>query len=216
MKETVLRILQAHPIALALAALILLAAPPAAAMTFETITGPDACAARACILANGDIDKDSGDQFATFLRTNKIGAGGLVVLNSQGGHLLQSLTLGNAIRKAGLSTTVALFDRATGRFRTGGRCASACAYAFLGGVQRYVELGAKIGVHQVFNLGDSSSLSASDGQWLMSMVAAHVNHLCGRLDVLIPALRTRPDDMYWLTTRELRQDAVITTASAAA
>jgi hypothetical protein len=214
-KETVLPIPQAHQIALALTALILLAATPAAAMTFETITGPDACAGRTCILANGDIDKDSGDQFATFLRTNKIGAGGLVVLNSQGGHLLQSLTLGNEIRQAGLSTTVASFDRATSRFRTGGRCASACAYAFLGGVKRYVELGAKIGVHQVFNLGDASSLSAADGQWLMSMVAAHVSRLCGNLDVLIPALRTRPDDMHWLTARELSQDTVITAAIAA-
>jgi hypothetical protein len=198
----------------ALAVLALALGSRAQAMTFETVSGPEACAQRACILASGVIEASDARSFATFIEANKIGRGALLILNSGGGNLLQSLKLGNEIRAAGLATTVSDFDRGSDRLKAGGICASACTYAFLGGVERSVGEDARIGVHQISSAGDSWTMSAADGLELMSLVATHVQHLCGNLDLLIPALKTRPQDMHWLSPLELTRYAVTTTASA--
>jgi hypothetical protein len=185
------------------------------AMSFETITPANGCAERVCVLASGEIDHQSARQFTAFVRAHKIGRGALVVLNSDGGALMESLQLGEEIREAGFSTAVEGFDRKSGRMVGGGACASACAYVFLGGVERSVGRGSRIGVHQVYTAGQTWAMSAADGMELMSLVAEHVNKLCGDVRLLIPALKTRPEDMYWLSASELTRYAVITTPVAA-
>jgi hypothetical protein len=182
----------------------------AQAMTFDVLTGPAECASRACVVADGLIDEHTSGDFERFMKARKIGRGALVVLNSQGGNLMESLRLGNEIRDAGLATTVRAYDRSTGEFRDGGSCASACAYAFLGGVERSIGRGARLGVHQIYTAGDTWALSAQDGLELMSLVAIHVRRMCGDLDILIPAMRTRPGDMHWLSPGELTRYAVVT------
>jgi len=199
-------------LALTLAALVLSLGCRAKAMTFELIAEPQACAERVCILASGEIDDRAAQDFSAFLKAQRVGAGALVVLNSPGGDLLQSLVLGNKIRAAGLATTVVRYDRAAQQFRPGGVCASACAYAFLGGVERTVGEGARIGVHQIFLADQTQAMSAADGLELMSLVAVHVNRLCGNLDLLIPTMKTRPQDMHWLSAGELTRYAVVTNA----
>jgi hypothetical protein len=197
---------------LALAALALGLATRAHAMSFETVSGPPECAARACILASGVIEEDSGKTFAAFLRSHDVGRGALVVLNSEGGDLIASLQMGNQIRSAGMATIVAAFDRSTGRL-AGGTCASACAYAFLGGIERSLGAGAKIGVHQIAAGDRTWTMNAEAGFNLMSLVATHVDHLCGNLGLLIPALKTPPREMHWLSASELDRYAVVTPPS---
>lgn len=208
--------LQPLHIALSLALLVLTLGSRASAMTFETISGPAECAVRTCILASGTIDERTGPEFAAFLKGKGIGRGGLIILDSPGGALLQSLELGNEIRAAGLATTVQGYDRRSGQLQAGGACASACVYAFLGGVDRTVGKGSRIGVHQIYTAGDTWAMSAADGMELMSLVATHVDHLCGNLDLLIPALKTRPEDMHWLSSVELTRYAVVTRGPASA
>jgi hypothetical protein len=199
------------------AALILASASHAAAMTFEVVSSPTECAARGCVVAEGPIDKQTAAQFESFVRKHKLEAGAVVVLDSPGGNLLQGLALGEAIRKARFVTRVQAYDHTAGRFAQGGRCASACAYVFLGGVERTVAPGARIGVHQVAAPGgDTDGLSAADGLKLMSITASYVERLCGKLDLIIPALRTRPQEIYWLSPVELARYAVITTPAAGA
>jgi hypothetical protein len=195
------------------AALSLAGAHRAAAMTFEAIADPAECPASGCILANGDIDATSADQLERFLVEHKVAHGALLVLDSPGGALIQSLELGNVVRGAGLATTVRAYDAKTARFRAGGECASACVYAFLGGVERTAGEGARIGVHQPYTAGDTWALSAQDGFSLMTQVAVHVKHLCGSLELLIPAMRTPPQQMHWFTQSELTRYAVITRAT---
>jgi hypothetical protein len=48
----------------------------------------------------------------------------------------------------------------------------------------------------------------------MSLVATHVRHLCGGLDLLIPAMSTPPQQVYWLSRSELTRYRVVTAASA--
>ena len=190
---------------IAFLALSCLMGTAAKAMTFSLLPVAGACAAHPCILADGEIDESAVGAFTSFVRQAHLVPGALVVLNSPGGNVLQSLMLGKAIRQQGFSTTVP----------AGGACASACAFVFLGGVERSADPSARIGVHQISApaspLGD---LSAADGEWLVSLVAVYVKDMGGDLSVLIPALRTAPCDMHWLSPSELSRYAVVTKAAA--
>jgi hypothetical protein len=191
--------------------LALIVVSAAKAMTFELISPPGACAAHGCVLASGEIDERTAHEFEDFARQTRLPRGALVVLNSVGGNVVQSLALGKAIRQQGLSTAVATYDAGTGRMREGGVCASACAYVFLGGVERTAGDGARIGVHQISARTDATEqLSAADSEWLVSLVAIYVREMGGDLGVLIPALATAPRDMHWLTRAELTRYGMAT------
>jgi hypothetical protein len=195
---------------IALAAVCLIGSA-ARAMTFERIGTGGACATRTCVLANGDIDGRSAHDFEDFVREARVPKGALVVLNSAGGNVVQSLALGKEIRVHGLSNAVASYEAASGELRDGGVCASACAYAFLGGVERTAGAAARIGVHQMSARVDSNEwLSAGDSEWLVSLVAVYIRDMGGDLGLLIPALRTAPCDMHWLSQAELSRYALTT------
>lgn len=195
-----------------LAAATLVFAPVGArAMTFERVDGARICKADPCVLATGEIEKDTAAQFRAFIRRSDIHAGATVVFDSPGGMLLESLALGRAIRDAGLYTAIGRYDRVTGEFTTGAQCVSACAYAFLGGVQREVGAKARIGVHQFAALpGQPDSLNASDAQALMGLISVYMNRMVGGSELLVLAAATPPTDAHWLSSRELRNCGVVT------
>lgn len=194
------------------AAVTLILAPAGAhAMTFERVDGAQICKADPCVLATGEIEKDTAGQFRTFVRQSGIHAGATVVFDSPGGMLLESLALGRAIREAGLYTAIGRYDRTTGLFTTGAQCVSACAYAFLGGVQREVGGRARFGVHQFAALpGQPESLNAADAQALMGLISAYMNRMVGKSELLVLAAATPATDAHWLSSRELRNCAVVT------
>lgn len=195
---------------MALAALgaVLVFGSPAAAMTFERVAGAGECAERTCILASGDIDANDAREFADFLKRQQIRPGALLILNSAGGDVVEALAIGGSVRKAALSTHVGAYDHASGELKSGGVCASACAYLFLGGVSRTVGKGAKLGVHQLY--ARTGEVNISDGQVLMGMIAAHINRHGGSIEVLISALRTPPDSMHWMSPAELNRFGMVT------
>lgn len=171
-------------------------------MTFEMISG---CGGKTCILASGLIDKDSVGDFQAFAKKHQVAPGAVVALNSEGGVLLYGLALGDQIRKAGLSTT--LQDSASGP----SECASACVFTFMGGVERSVGKGARVGVHQIYSDTKArDSLSVSDAQYLTSLVALHIDKMGGRLGILILALRTSPESIHWFSASELSTLSVTT------
>ncbi|WP_188672705.1 hypothetical protein [Neptunicoccus cionae] len=59
-----------------------------------------------------------------------------IVLSSPGGNIYEARGLSNAIRKNGLNTLVTL------------ECSSSCTTAFIGGAERFLVNGAKLGFHQ--------------------------------------------------------------------
>lgn len=195
-----------------LAVACLMGAPGGAtAMTFERITTSAACHASTCVLASGEIDRDTAAHFKAFIRFHGVQPGSVVVFDSSGGVLLQSLALGEAIRAARLYTTVGRYDRATHRFVTGAECVSACAYAFLGGVEREVAEHARLGVHQFsWEASDEPELSISDAQSLMGLIQIYTEKMLGAAAVVTLAARTRPQDTYWLSQPELRKYRVVT------
>jgi hypothetical protein len=185
-------------------------AGPAKAMTFERVHSRG-CHAEACIVARGEIEKDTADQFKAFVRARGIPAGSVVVFDSPGGLLLQSLKLGEAIRAAGLYTAVGRYDRIHRQFTRGGECVSACAYAFLGGVQRDVAEHARLGVHQFScEPGREGSLDIADAQQLMALIQIYAEKMVGKAAVVTLAAGTSPADTRWLSAGELRRYQVVT------
>jgi hypothetical protein len=100
------------------------------ALTYSTQKGADPF-----IIADGEIQLGDAQRLASYLkRAPKIGT---ILFNSPGGNLAEGIDIGTLIRSRGLATRVGAGDE----------CASACVYAFVGGVIREVEKGGRVGVH---------------------------------------------------------------------
>jgi hypothetical protein len=180
-------------------------------MSFQRLDGSAVCRGYPCVLAVGEIDRHSAEDFKAFLVREKVAPGATIMFDSDGGSVLESLALGDAIRDAGLFTAVGRFDRETRRFVVGGQCVSACAYAFLGGVQRHVGEHARVGVHQ-FSSGPEadSALTVADAQRLMGLIAIYLDRMVGKTSVLALAAATPPASTRWLSSHELRSYRMVT------
>ena len=91
-------------------------------------------------------------------------------LNSAGGNLFAGMQLGRIIRRRGASTHII-----DARTLLPGECYSACSLAFLGGVYRFNDNGARYGVHSA-SLGPAGEgadrapdLSAAVGSYVREM-----------------------------------------------
>ena len=114
--------------------------------------------------ATGEIADDTAKAFTTFVHATQF-VPHVVRLNSPGGNLVGGIALGEAFRTEGFATEVGsskpypnpingglpLFEEAPGV------CASACAYAFLGGTARTLDPNSRLGFHQFFT---ASALTA--------------------------------------------------------
>ncbi len=99
------------------------------------------------ISAEGVIKPNTPEEFRNFLAREVCGtidlcnlqAKGIktIALHSRGGNLAAGMVLGKMIRDLNLRTAIASTHRKQRGYETGsGRCFSACAYTFLGGVHR--------------------------------------------------------------------------------
>ena len=100
------------------------------------------------IQASGEITADTPRQFSSFLSSLEYGSD-IIRLDSPGGDLAAGIALGEIFRTKGFRTEVGS-TTADGTWMSPGSCASACAYAFLGGVERRLESESKLGFHRFF------------------------------------------------------------------
>jgi hypothetical protein len=117
------------------------------------------------VLAEGPIDKDTLAQFKSF--SQDLPAGTWVALTSPGGSLVSGMQLGTLFRERGFNTTLGSSDY------SGSSCLSACAYAFLGGVSRFIPPGSRYGLHQF--RGATKEMGAADTQKLSAILAKYVD-----------------------------------------
>jgi len=117
------------------------------------------------IVADGEIRRDTPEQFARFVRANlrQRRMRAVVFVNSPGGLVVASMRLGKLFRKLGAAVVVAQIRApADGRGSTvftSGRCYSACVYALMGAKKRVVPPQSSLVVHRMFvyeMLGDST------------------------------------------------------------
>jgi hypothetical protein len=93
--------------------------------------------AHALVAVDGPFEAGDESKFRTEVgRLTKA----VVVFNSDGGNLQAGIEIGKTIRLKSFATTVL----------DGSRCASSCAFAWLGGSPRFMERGAQIGFHAAY------------------------------------------------------------------
>jgi hypothetical protein len=139
------------------------------------------------ILASGQIEKLSSDHFAEF--TQNYPAKTIVILQSLGGDLIGGLRLGQAIRARNFQTYLSARAPRTDD-KTIGKCFSACAYAFLGGVERQVDPLAQFGVHQF--RGQDKNLDAIQTQKLSAILGRYMDTMGVNRQLLDSAMATDP------------------------
>jgi hypothetical protein len=159
---------------------------PTDTMVFALAANGGNCGSCEWIAAEGPFTERTPEDLETFLKTFNASGwfspdGVLTVrLNSNGGNLMAGLRLGEAIRAHKLNTEVArTVDNSFGKQETAqGGCYSACAYAFLGGVNRIARPGS-LGFHQFVNHHASvdETLKANDGQSAQKMMGWLVIYL---------------------------------------
>ena len=109
----------------------------------------------------------------------------VVLFSSPGGSTLAGVEIGRAIRLKGYFTAVS----------GGALCASACGYAWLGGVKRFMERSSKIGFHASYVRENGINKESGVGN---ALVGAYLNSL-GLSQYAIAYISTAgPDAMTWM------------------
>jgi hypothetical protein len=167
------------------ALLWLLSVGPVHAATIEVIQPRDA-GSPALIVVHGTLRHEDIQDF-----NFKLGAvsKALVVLQSDGGSLIAGIRIGRFIRLRSVSTLVP--DK--------GRCASACAIAWLGGATRYMGASAQIGFHAAYRDEGGVPIETGEGN---AILGAYLNQI-GLTEAAIAYItRAAPRSMTWLTMAE--------------
>lgn len=122
----------------------------------------------------------------------------MVRLNSPGGSVPDALSIGRAIRQAGLTTVMGAVDI----------CLSACPYILAGGKTRDIHSDAQVGVHQHY-FGANSALPAflavETIQRGQGEVMSYLTDMGIDIEVMKHALLTPPDEIYVLLPDQLEK-----------
>lgn len=172
-------------------------------MDFAIGSEPQRCGDPGCggwIDAIGEITTNTPSEFEDFLSRISYPPAA-VRLNSPGGSLIAGIKLGEIIRRHKLNTEAVI-------------CASACAYAFFGGVERsFVDKNSKLGVHRFYHnkalknptLLQFSGSDLDDSQKLMAGLLLYALEMDIDLRILAIAAEAGPDEMRWLSSEEARE-----------
>jgi hypothetical protein len=137
------------------------------------------------IAAEGLITAETAEEFKRFIRRHQLQGAPLTVrLHSGGGHLLAGLELGRLIRGLGYQTEI---GRSVGLnkdgFKRKGRCASSCAYAFLGGQTRKASE-QELGIHrygfrerETGRMISRTAIEASSRQIIDALLYSYLNDM---------------------------------------
>jgi hypothetical protein len=182
-------------------------------MHFEVNGSGGNCDRCEWIQATGEITDDSATVFQNFFKTTEF-VPHIIHLNSPGGSLGGGIKLGTKFRELGLSTEVEASKLVAPYVYSEepAICASACAYAFLGGEQRALNTDAKLGFHRFYNedaLASSTNklFSGQDLDTTQRITAALSLYIVSMgVDARLLALASQagPSEIKWLTLQEAR------------
>ncbi len=170
------------------------------------------------IAGEGEIVDETPDDLERFLRSfgyTENPGGWSVRLHSPGGRLTAGIRLGETIRKLKLDTEVGATEPDGHDWkRVPGHCASAAAFAFLGGLSRWVS-GGELGVHQFYaeiSLRDPtakvfSSLDMSEHQFISALLIEYVFRMGVDPRFVSIAATTPPMEMHFFDDLSTRPSA---------
>jgi hypothetical protein len=184
---------------------------------------------RGWVSAVGIVTADTPQDFEEFARGRQLG-GATIVLDSSGGSVNDSITLGRRWRNLGALTTVGI--SAQTRAAQGDRasvapeayCESMCVFLLLSGKTRYVPEAAHVRVHQIWmgDRADDAKAASYTAQDLMIVerdigrLAKFTFDMGGAGDLLSLSLSVPPwEDLHELSRAELRLTNLVTTDAVA-
>ena len=191
-------------------------------MQFYSAGNGGNCSYCGWVAAVGVITQDTPDQFREFIVNDRAWMSRNLELNSPGVNLSAGLELGRLIREYGFSTSVSdtSFGVSGGVWDEridGGACDSACAYAFLGGVDRSAEP-ESLGFHQFsWDAADrEESIESQEGlnysleQLQQGIVVAYLVEMGIDARLILIASTAGPDEIVFLPESDLLELNVIT------
>lgn len=189
-------------------------------MRFQLVGNGGNCAGCEWILAEGEITPETPAAFDDFIKN--IYSTPTIVFNSPGGNLVAGLELGQRIRRLKMHTEIGFRKKEQeGWYEIlPGVCASACTYAYLGGVRRSIgkmfaansngRERSRIGVHRFFRPDalkdiDAKQFAARDldtEQRLTALIAVYLVTMGVDARLLGLAAESDATSMRWLTEQE--------------
>jgi hypothetical protein len=177
------------------------------------------------VSAVGIVTADSPNDFDEFARGRDL-EGATLVLDSSGGSVNDSITLGRRFRALSMRTTVG--NTVEVRTARGDRssvsgeayCESMCVFLLLSGKTRYVPEAAHVRVHQIWmgDRADDAKAASYTAQDLMIVerdigrLAKYTFDMGGAGDLLLLSLNVPPwEDLHELSPAELRLTHLVTT-----
>lgn len=122
--------------------------------------------------------------------------------------MLAGIELGTLIRETGATTLVGETMQMSGEGlahyeETGpGECASACVFAFMGGVERFIGDNDLLGVHQ-FYATEENEIPSDVVQALAGLTLFHTINMGVDPRVIVAASQTASDEIYWFSREDL-------------
>ena len=164
------------------------------------------------IQATGTITAGTPAEFERFLKTYDAKLSRNIFFHSPGGDLIAGMKLGEMIRKAGYNTYIGRSILLEGGSMdvysyNEAHCASACAYAFLGGVTRFYSKKDKYGLHR---FGSTKKLSTDEAQIITSLIAAYIERMGANQAILqLASVTSFEGDILWVPVDVARKMKVI-------
>ena len=135
------------------------------------------------ISVSGKLELGDFERFSSAVHQYSKGA---VLFSSDGGNLDTGLRIGEEIRLKGFATGVA----------PNSVCASACALAWLGGVQRYMSSKSMIGFHAAYFVGENGINTSGVGN---ALVGRYLTRLGLSETAIMFMTSARPEKIAWLS-----------------
>lgn len=140
-------------------------------------SGPDT------VLVTGKFDYNDEKKF---LREIIDSNDAIIIFGSEGGSLIAGIEIGKIIRMKGFKTYVA--DNQI--------CASACAFAWLGGIKRFMSDTAFIGFHAAYTKKDGEAVTSGSAN---ALLGAYLSQLGLSNNAIFAVTAANPNEIYKLT-----------------
>lgn len=175
-------------------------------MSFRLAGNGGNCNGCEWVSAQGEITDETPQAFREYVQSN--GTPFNIALHSPGGSLAAGMELGRLIRETGATTfvakTVQMLEEGLEHYEETeeGICASSCAFAFMGGTERFVDDDGKLGVHQFYSRGEDE-VPSEIVQVLAGLTLFHTIEMGVDPRVIVAASGTASDQIYWFDKEEL-------------
>jgi hypothetical protein len=182
---------------------------------------PDVCGktCRSWISAVGPVTDRTPHDFEVFQAQRDV-RGATLVLDSEGGSVVDTIALGRALRRLDITTSVgktvigSTADGGSVTLSPSASCESMCAFVLLGGAHRYVPPEARILVHQIWlakkrERSETASYTAEEIVLVerdIGSLAGYTIEMGGGIELLQAALRVPPwQPLYQLSGDEIQK-----------